>query len=237
VFRLAEKYYGRVAARSLPARKPAGEPAQVGVKRIEVKAPAKLSYINMAYRVPTLRDVAKDREPYALQVLSGLLDGNDAARFNRELVRGSKIAVSAGSDYDATVRGQGLFYLEGTPAEGKSAMDLEQAMRAAIDRIKTESVSASELQRVKTQLIAAQVYKRDSMMAQAMEIGGVEAVGLNWRDLDTIIEKLRGVTADDVKAVATKYFKDDSLTVAVLDPQPLGDKKPRAAVAGGNMVH
>lgn len=233
VFKLAEKYYGRLARRTLPSRKPQGEPDQAGVRRVEVKAPAKLPYINMAYKVPELRDVGKDREPFALEVLSGILDGHDAARFSRNLVRGSKIAVSAGSGYDATARGKGLFYLEGTPAEGKSAAELEQALRAEIERIKKEGVHAEELQRVKTQLIAAQVYKRDSMMAQALEIGGIEAVGLHWRDLDTIQEKIRSVTAEEVRAVAGKYFKDDGLTVAVLDPQPLGDKPPRTEPQSG----
>jgi zinc protease len=187
----------------------------------------------MAYKVPELRDVGKDREPFALEVLSGILDGHDAARFSRNLVRGSKIAVSAGSGYDATARGEGLFYLEGTPAEGKSAAELEQALRAEIERIKKEGVPAEELQRVKTQLIAAQVYKRDSMMAQALEIGGIEAVGLHWRDLDTIQAKIRSVTAEEVQSVAGKYFKDDGLTVAVLDPQPLGDKPPRTEQQSG----
>jgi zinc protease len=73
---------------------------------------------------------------------------------------------------------------------------------------------------VKTQAIAAQTYKRDSLMAQAMEIGGLEATGHSWRDIDTLLEKLKTVTAEEVQAVAKKYFTDDTLTVAVLDPQP-----------------
>lgn len=232
VFRLAEKSYGRIPQRSLQPRKPQQEPEQKGIKRVAVKAPAKLPYVAMAYRVPHLLDPAKDREPYALEVLSGVLDGHDAARLARNLVRGSKVAVSAGAGYDGTSRGESLFLLDGMPAEGRSAADLEQALRAEIERVKKDGVAAEELQRVKTQLIAAQVYKRDSMMAQAMEIGGIEAVGLTWRDLDTILERIRSVTAEEVQAVAKRYFVDDSLTVAVLDPQPLGEQAPRAQPAG-----
>ncbi len=235
VFRLAEKYYGRVASRALPVRKPQSEPDQVGIRRVSVKAPAKLPYIAMAYKVPELRDVDKDRDVFALEVLSGVLDGHDAARFSKNLVRGSKIAVSAGAGYDATARGEGTFLLDGTPAEGKTVADLEQALRAEIERIKKEGISAEELARVKTQVIAAQVYKRDSMMALTMEIGGIEAVGLNWRDIDRVQEKIRSVTAEEVQGVANKYFKDDTLTVAVLDPQPLAepDKKAAQAVSAG----
>jgi zinc protease len=225
VFRLAEKHYGRIPARALPGRKPQLEPAQVGIKRIEVKAPAKLPYLSMAWKVPVLRDLHKEREPYALEMLAAVLDGHDAARFARNLVRGSKIAVSAGAGYDATVRGEALFMISGTPAEGRSVAELEAALRAEIVRVASEGVSAEELERVKTQTIAAQVFKRDSMMAQAMEIGRLEASGVSWRDIDTLLEKIRSVSAEEVQAVAKKYFDDATLTVAVLDPQPLPEAK------------
>ncbi|MDP2134451.1 MAG: insulinase family protein, partial [Sulfuritalea sp.] len=90
-----------------------------------------------------------------------------------------------------------------------------------------EGVSAEELARVKTQSIAAQIYKRDSLMAQAMEIGGLEAAGVSWRDLDLLLEKLKSVTSEEVQAVAKKYFTDDTLSIAVLDPQPLENSKPK----------
>ncbi len=232
VFRLAEKYYGKIRPRALPVRKPQAEPPQVGIKRLVVKAPAKLPYIAMAWKVPTLRDVQHDREPYALEVLATVLDGHDAARFARNLVRGSKIAISAGAGYDSPVRGESLFMVDGTPAEGKTVDELEAALRAEIEHVKRDGVSAEELERVKIQTVAAQVYKRDSMMAQAMEIGHFEASGHHWRDIDTVLDKIRSVTAEEVQAVAKKYFEDSSLTVAVLDPQPLPEGEGAAAAAG-----
>ena len=105
--------------------------------------------------------------------------------------------------------------------------ELEAALRAELKRIQDDGVSADELARVKTQAIAAQTYKRDSLMAQAMEIGGLEATGMHWRDIDTLLDKLKTVTAEEVQAVAKKYFTDDTLTVAVLDPQPVEQSKPR----------
>ncbi len=231
VFRLAEKHYGRIAARAMPVRKPQREPAQLGVKRLVVKAPAKLPYLSMAWKVAALRDLRKEREPFALEMLAGVLDGHEAARLARNLVRGSKVAVSAGAGYDATVRGEATFVVSGTPAEGRTVADLEAALRGEIARVAAEGVGAQELERVRTQVIAAQVYKRDSMMAQAMEIGRTEAAGLHWRDIDTLLEKIRSVTAEEVQAVAKKYFDDATLTVAVLDPQPLPEGAPQKSVS------
>jgi zinc protease len=232
VFRDAERTYGRLKARALPVRKPQVEPEQTGIKRVTVKAPAKLPYIAMAWKVPRLKDVEHDRDPYALEVLAGVLDGTDAARLSKSLVRGQRLAQSAGAGYDGTVRGEAMFMLDGQPADGHTVAELEAALRAELKRIADEGVTADELARIKTQVIAGEVYKRDSMMAQAMEIGRFEASGFSWRDYDKLLEKIRAVTAEEVQSVAKKYFGDDTLTVAVLDPQPIDEAKPKkSAVA------
>jgi zinc protease len=227
VFDLAAKTYGKIKSHALPERKPQNEPQQIGIKRVTVKAPAQLPYISMAWKVPKLKDVDKDREPYALEVLATVLDGHDAARFAKNLVRGSKVAQSAGAGYDGTLRGEALFVVDGQPAEGRSVTELETALRAEIKRVQDQGVAPDELARVKVQTIASQVYKRDSMMAQAMEIGGMEAAGVSWRDIDKLLDKIRSVTAEEVQAVARKYFGDDTLTIAVLDPQPIDSAKTR----------
>ena len=227
VFRLAEKAYGPIRARALPERKPQSEPVQGGVKEVTVKAPAKLPYVAMAWKVPKLKDVDHDRDPYALEALASVLDGNDAARLARNLVRGQKLAQSAGASYDATVRGESLFVLDGQPAEGKTVAELQAGLRGEIQRIRDQGVTPEELARVKIQIVANQVYKRDSMMAQAMEIGGFESTGFNWRDYDKLLDKIKSVTPEEVQTVAKKYFSDDALTVATLDPQPVDQVAPK----------
>jgi len=232
LFRLAEKTYGRVKRHTLPERRPLVEPQQLGIKRLNVKGPARLPYLAMAWKVPKLKDVEHDSEPYALEMLASVLDGHEASRLTKHLVRGRKIAQSVDAGYDATLRGEAQFVLDGQPAEGKTVGDLETALREEIRRIREEGISAEELARIKTQTIAGQIYKRDSMMAQAMEIGSAEMNGVGWRGIDRVLDKIRAVTAEEVQAVAKKYFTDDTLTVAVLDPQPLPAAAPRPPAAG-----
>ena len=226
VFKLARQYYGALAARALPDRKPQGEPQQAGIRRLSVKAPAEMPVVLMAYKVPVIRDVERDTDPYALEMLSAILDGHEAARFTKHLVREQRLAASAGAGYDSTARGPGLFYLLGTPSEGKTPAELEVGLRAEIERIVKEGVTPEELSRAKAQLVARQTYKLDSMFAQAMEIGQLEAVGIPYRQANRMIEKLQTVSADQVRTVARQYFRDDQLTVGELDPQPL-PKSPR----------
>ncbi len=231
VFKAAEKHYGTLKARPLPLRKPQDEPAQRGDRRLTVKAPAELPVVIMGYRAPVLKDVEQDVDPYAREMLGAGRSGHGAARFSRHLVREQKLAVSAGAEYDSSARGPGMFYLVGTPSEGKTVAEMEAGLRAEIARIQREGVAAEELERAKSQLVASEVYKLDSMFAQAMEIGQMEAVGLPYRLNGKIIEKLQAVTAGQVQAVAQRYFVDDGLTVGVLDPQPLSSATPRRFAA------
>ncbi len=232
VFALAEQYFGALPRKTLPPRKPQDEPPQLGLKRLTVKAPAELPYVLMAYRVPGLKKPATDWEPYALDMLESILSGNDAARLPQKLVKTDLVATSAGASYDGVGRGPAFFYLSGSPVAGRSAEQLEQNLRREVKRVVDEGVTDEELNRVKAQVIAAQVFQRDSMFFQARQIGSMETIGFSYRDLDLYIEKLKLVTADQVREVTRKYLIDDVLTVAYLDPQPLEGAPRRAAATG-----
>jgi zinc protease len=235
VFGLAEKFFGPIPSRALPARREPEEPPQAGIRRLTVKAPAELPYVLMAYHVPVLRDPAKDWEPYALYMLNGILDGYDAARLNRELVKNARIAVDASSSYDAINRGGGLFYLDGTPAQGRTAAQVEEALKQQIARIVNDGIGEAELRRVRAQVTAAQVFSQDSVYGQASRIGMLETVGIPHETMELQVEKVKQITADQVREVARKYLVDDNLTVAVLDPQPLpGGRRAPAPPPEGN---
>jgi zinc protease len=232
VFDLAQEYFGGIKSRPLPERKPQEEPEQVGIKRLTVKAPAEQSYVLMAYRAPVLRDPEKDWEPYALEMLAGVLDGNEAARLGSTLVRGERLADAADASYDGIARGPGMFYLGAVPAPGRTPAEVEQGLRREIAKIASDGVTAEEMKRIRAQLVASQVFQRDSMFFQARQIGSTEATGLSHRTIDLMLEKLQQVTPQQVQEVAKKYFSEDTLTVAYLDPQPLAGKRRPAPSSG-----
>ena len=232
VFALAEKYFAGIPAKPLPQRKPQDEPRQLGARRITVKAPAELPYVMMAYRVPALRDPERDWEHYALEMLAAVLGGNEAARLNSTLVRREQVANSASASYDGIGRGPATFFLYGISARGKSAASLEQGIRGEMARIMEEGVTEEELARARAQAVAQNVFERDSMYFQARVIGALEVAGISHATLDLQLQKLRQVTPAQVQEVARKYFGDDALTVAHLEPQPLSDGPARPAPAG-----
>ena len=235
VVELAKKYYGPVKPRPVPEVKPQQEMPQIGERRIVVKAPAQLPYLVMGYKVPVLRTAEVDWEPYALDMLAGVLDGGASARFSRDLVRGEQIASSAGAGYDLNARLDEMLIIDGTPAKGRSIEELESALRAQVERLKTELVSEDELARIKAQVVASKVFEKDSTFYQAMQIGTLETVGLDWRLMDQYVDRLRAVTPEQIREVANKYLNQDQLTVAVLEPQAITTKT--AVVNGAPHAH
>lgn len=233
VFALAERTYGQVADRPVPARRPQVEPAQRGTRRLVVAAPAETPYLALAFKAPRLERLDGPVDPFALAMLAAVLDADENGRLTRELVRGSRIASGVGASWNMLGRGPGLFMLSATPAEGVEVDELEAALREQVDRIAREGVAESELERIRTQYVAGRIYQRDSIFSQAMEILGLEAGGLSWSDADAILERVRAVTADEVREVAGRYFGDEHLTAARLDPQPLDQARPASAPVPG----
>ncbi|MCZ2102873.1 MAG: pitrilysin family protein [Comamonadaceae bacterium] len=235
----AEQIYGQLPVHALPERKPQIEPEQKGLRRIEFKAPAEQAYVALAFRVPAmkkLQDMASaDKDALSLLVLSAVLSGYDGARLDRALTQGpGRVADSASAYASIFGRGPALFMLTGVPTQGKSAADVEAALRAEVARVAKDGVSPAELARVKAQWAASTIYARDSLQGQASDLGS------NWvQDLpldadDRLLALLKDVTSADVQSVAARYFGDDQLTVGTLLPQPLAaGAKPRESAASG----
>lgn len=221
VFALAEKYFGGLKPSEIEPLKPQAEVPQHGVRKMTIKLPAKLPYLLMGYKVPVLATAEQEWEAYALEVLSGILDGGNSARLPSRLVRGKQVAVSVGADYGMTSRLSELFLFDATPVKDKTVFDLENELKAQIGQLQDELVSEEELQRIKAQVLANDVYERDSNFYQAMQLGMLETVGVGWEKADEYVDKINQVTAEQVREVARKYLVEDRLSVAYLEPQPI----------------
>ena len=228
VLALAKKYYENIPSKKIQERKPQNEIQQIGFKKINVKVPAENADIHMAWKVPKLEPKDLEyTEPYALSVLSAILDGHSNSRLNRKLVRDQRIANSVSSSYDLNGRGPQLFSISATPTKNTGIDALEKNIRKILIEVKENGVTDVELNRVKSQLLSSQIYKRDSIFAQAMEIGMSEMEGFSWRDLDKIIANVQRVSSKDIQSVIQKYLIDDQLSIAILDPQPVSAQAPK----------
>ena len=232
---LAQQHFGDKEPVELPARPAAAEVDPRGETRLRVHAPAKLPYLAMGWRVPSLTTVDADADVYALDVLVGLLDGGRSARIASRIVRERELASDAGAGYSPIARTDTLLTITGTPTPGGDIDKLEQALRSEVEALKNGDIGTDELERVKTNVRASDVFQRDSMFYQGMRIGMLETVGVGQEAYAAYQAGIRQVTADDVQRVARRYLTDQRLTVARLVPEGVdGNGGAPGAANGGN---
>ena len=236
VIKLANQYFGRIDAQAVPEQKIKVEKLQTSSRYIKVALPAQVPYLIMGYKVPSLtqaKTAELDADVYALEVLAGLLDGGNSARLMKNLVRGREIASSAGASYNPYDRLNTLFLLDGLPAGKSDVAELKSALLEEVEKLKTGLPEQNELDRVKAQVIAANVYEKDSLFYQAMQLGILETTGLGWQKKDEYLEKISAITPEQVQAVAIRYLTEETLTVAELKPLPMESKKRKSAQSAG----
>jgi zinc protease len=222
VIAMAKKYYGPIKNSEVELPEQHKVAKQTATKRISVSAPANVPYVIIGFHVPAVVDKPEhDWEPYALEVMSAILDGGNAARFPDQLIRGQQVATAVGTSYDPFARLAGYFLIDGNPARDASVEQLEKAVLEQLNMLKVTAVSETELQRVKAQVIASKIYQRDSVFYQAMKLGLLETTLNDWRLTEDHTERLQAVSAEQIMFVARKYFQTENMTVAVLDPQPI----------------
>lgn len=219
VFQLAQQNFGAWLGAEAPQLKPRQEVAPLGMKLLKAHVAAKAPTVMMGFNVPSLVTLPKDKkkQAYALAVASAILAGGDSSRLVERLVRKTQCAAGVGGHYDLTGLHGGLMTLFAYAAPGCSLQKIQQEILAVIAQMKAEPVSASALARVKAQVIADQVFAKDSMMAQAELIGSYEVVGLPWLWSQQAVAQLQAVTAQEVQSVMKTYFVNKNLTVAEVE--------------------
>ncbi|WP_373025382.1 M16 family metallopeptidase [Thioalkalivibrio sp.] len=222
----AREHFGDIPAGDHSEAKPRTETPQKGERHITVEAPAELPYLMMGWKTPVLNTVDDPVDAYALMVASGILDSGEASRFAREIVRGDELAGSTSARYSPFSRLDDLFLIAAVPTRDTEVETLEAALLEQVQRLQEEPVSDSELERVQAQVIASEVYQRDSVRSQAFQLGMLETIGVGWQEGDRFVERVRAVTAEDVQRVAREYLVPQRRTVGILDPQPLDGEDP-----------
>ena len=221
---LAERYFGRLARGDRPPPQPrTREMPQMSEKRMHAWAETNPQVVVRYHSVP---DGHVD-EP-ALVVLGQLLNGR-TGRFYRALVEDQGVATGA-SGGQAGFKFEGTFELRGTAAEGHTPEEVEQALYAEMERLKTEPVDERELQKVKNQNAASNFRQLQGNFFLMYSMLMREAYR-GWETLNTDPPLYDAVTADDIMRVAGTYFEPENRTVAIYYREA-SDEAPDPRLAG-----
>jgi predicted Zn-dependent peptidase len=214
---LVRRYYGGIPAQEPPEEVRTVEPPQMGERRAEVRRPAELPAVLMAWHTP---DAGSD-DIYALDVLDKILSGGESSRLYRSLVREMEAAVHVATSAPWRVD-PCLFVAEVKMKPGKSTADAEAAVYAELGEIAASGVTAEELERAKNLLEADFVRSMQTVNGKASKIGRYEILFGDFHEIVNTPAKYRAVTAEQVKDVAAKYFNSANRTVVTLVPEEAG---------------
>lgn len=205
---LAERYLGRLGRGARPPLQPrTREMPQLAEKRMVAYADTNPQVV---VRYHSVRDGHVD-EP-ALVVLGQLLSGR-TGRLYRSLVEEQEVATRA-SGGQAGFQFEGMFELRGTARQGRTPEEVEQAIYAEIEKLKTEPVSERELQKVKNQNAADTFRGLRSNFGLMMQLL-IREGNRGWEHINSDPALYEAVTAADVMRVADTYFTPETRAVAV----------------------
>ncbi|WP_246763638.1 pitrilysin family protein [Rhizobium sp. 007] len=220
VGKMAEETYGRVPrGRELPPRVRPQEPEQNTKRTVVLTDPrVTMPSFQESLVVPSYR-TAEPGEAESLDLLSEILGGGTRSRFYQELVVKRGIASSASADFEGMSLDATSFTIYGSP-RGEAKIDaVEDAIEAEIRKIIRAGVTEVELEKAKNRLVRSMIFARDSQAEMAQIFGAALATGSTAEDVQKWPERVRGVTAAEVQAVARKYLNPDRSVVGYLLPR------------------
>jgi zinc protease len=226
---LVERTFGEVAAQpAIPARRlRPQEPEPVAPRTVTLSDPrVEQPIVKRYYLVPSAATAASGESP-ALDVLAQLMGNGSNSYLYRALVVERPLAVSASAGYQGTSLDATQFMITASPKPGVEFSQIEQVIDGVISDIAQNPARGEDLERVKTQLIAEAIYAQDNQATLARWYGGALTTGLSVEDIRSWPDRIRAVTAEQVRAAAQKWLdKKRSVTgYLIKDSTPKREEK------------
>src|SRR6266480_3931078 len=226
---LVERTFGEVAPQpAIPVKRlRPQEPTPAGPRTVTLSDPrVEQTSVRRYYLVPSAATAAAGESP-ALDVLAQLMGGGSNSYLYRALVVDSPLAVSAGAGYTGTSLDPTQFMISVSPKQGVEFSQIEQVIDGVIADVGQNAARSEDLERVKTQLIAEAIYAQDNQATLARWYGGALTTGLSIDDLRSWPDRIRAVTAEQVRDAAQKWLdKKRSVTgYLIKDTTPKREEK------------
>jgi len=234
VEKLAEKNFGKLAARKIPTRDRLMEPPPEAARRLSLSSPEVehpsvwRRYMTESYR--TARLTKGDNNAYALSVLSEVMGGGAVGRLYRQLVIEQHIAIGAGASFGGDARDYGSFTFYASPRDPADLGKAEAAIDAEIAKLLKDGITAEELTAAKNRLLLDAAKARDSLNGPALLVAEALAGGETMADIQAWPDRINAVTIEDVMLAAKAVLTPENSVTSTLLPDASGEE---AAPADG----
>ncbi|MBZ5552350.1 MAG: insulinase family protein [Acidobacteriia bacterium] len=186
------------------------EPPQQGEKRVTLKRPSQIERIHMAYHAPSVSEA----EGYALRLAALTLSGGRSSRLYQRMIERERSAVSVSVEFSESVDPT-LLEVRAEVVPEKTLDGVEAAISEEASRLQEELLTQNELEKTKNMIEAHFEFGRERTLNEAIQMGYAEAI-IGYEHLDTYVDRIRAVTAEEVRGAAQKYLGMDNRTVGWL---------------------
>jgi zinc protease len=213
---LIEKYFAEIprGTKSVP-RPEVREPVNSGEMRDVIKVKDQLPLVLHAYHIPA----QGTDEFYAVDMLNTLLSQGGSSRLNRAIVEEQELAVYCGA-FTFNLEDPGLTLAFGLANMGVTAGQLDAAMEAEFDRVKTELITEEEFQKLRNQKETDFVTSNASMAGIAESLANYHTYYGNANLINTEIERYMKVTREDIRNAARKFYIPENRVVLYFEHDP-----------------
>lgn len=212
---LAERYFGPIPARPVPARDRLQEPPSFAARTVTLKDPNVQQPVwQRIYLAPA--DRSDIQKAAALDLLGELLAGGSTSRLYRHLVVGQGIAVAVDAGNNGQALDYGQFTIAAAPAVGVDMAKLEAAVDAEIALLLDKGVGATELAEAKNRIAIEAIKARDSLRGPAQLVGSALVGGMSLAQVEAWPDRIAAVSAADVLQAAKDVLKNRENSVTGL---------------------
>jgi predicted Zn-dependent peptidase len=211
-----KKYFGDIPAQPTPPAPDLSEPQQTAERRKTIEdAFAQTPRLDIAFKTPA----GNTPDAYALDVLSSALGEGQASRLYQTLVKDKELAVNVFC-YVEEHRGPSTFNVVVLTRPGADLKEVEKAVIAELDRVKSEPVADWELQKIRMTERRETAQQLESTLYRAYLIGEAASIFGDPNLINTRLDKIQSVGKQDLQRVAKTYLTEQNRTVVTTLPKP-----------------
>ena len=215
VFKLAEKYFGRIPARPKPERVNTVEPEQLGERRMVLKDPSQPIYW-CGWHIPA----ATHADRPAIDAMMDYLGQGRTSLLYKNLVKEKKIALEASSF--AGLPGNKYPTMANIlciPTQGHDNYECEKEIFSEVDKLKNQLLTEDELNAIKARARADFINGLVSNSGLAQQLATYNGLFGDWREMFRELDRINAVTAEDVQRVAQTYFTEKNRVVVMMNTE------------------
>jgi len=201
---LTEKWFGDIPAGEKYIRNLPQEPTQTEARKLEIKAEVPLDAFYKCWHIYP----RNDKRYYIADLITEVLSGGGSSRLFQSLVKEKKL-FSAVECYHTGSLDAGTLVIEGKLVKGIKMEDAENAVEAELEKMRTEKVTATELQKVKNKVESLIAFEDMSLTNRANSLAFYELLG-DAEQMNHELEKYNVVTEEDILNESRIIFRPEN---------------------------